>query len=713
VTRVDRTWQASGLLLLLVLLFYPTLFFGRVLSLQSPLWAIPPWSELGGPNPMDRPHLQEAALTLAPRLALIQRYRWELAIWNPFVGGGRVGFLAMAADGYGPLAVVAGLFAKEPYLANTLLLLHVCLAFLGTYLLARRQLSPPAAVLTGVVYVLSGPVISSWCAGPGSAAAFGPWLWFSVLSGKLSLAALTAAMLVASGSESWGFLAGFVLLSLVSPQGTTLPRRVVRLSRTVLAAVALAAPSLALGLFGSETPRLWWLEGSPQSAPNLASLLTTSDHPSQQGLWVFLGAPVLMLALLGCALPGLVRNLGLGVALASATLVFTPASALSPFLAAHRPTATLACGFALLAGAGLEVLFSRSWQIPKGVLGTAAMVVTFAHMLPAAALWLSWETRGRATLPQPETPASPAAYEPVLPLLALPPDSPALLELADLRARTLVGEPKYRTLLAPGPGGVVAFSRITDPQLAALGVSWLWEPQEVTVVSGELFARLELGETARDPERPIYPVTVPEKATRLGLRVARPPGFLFLERDGQRWVLVEDRALAGESELWHFFLLPRECPPGASRLVSDREFARRHPRLVLGWDTSGWELAGEREGARLWLKRDAVPLAGWKDPRSGAPAPKLLAWQPQGASVEVETTLDQELVLRMKFRPHLLRVLLDGKPQPSHSVAPVWTGVTVPPGRHRLEVRYALPTVAWLAPFFGLVFLISPRKEQP
>jgi hypothetical protein len=713
VTRADRTWQALGLSLLWLLLGYPGLFFGRVLALQAPLWGVPPWSDLGGPNPMERAHLQEAATTLAPRLALVQRHGWALALWNPFVGGGRVGFLAMGAEGYAPLPVAAALLARKLYLGNVLLLLHTGLAFFGVYLLARRFLSPAAATLSGLTYALSGPVASSWCTASGSAAALGPWLWWAALAGSRPVGALAFALAMASGGESWGFVAGFVALALVSPLAASLQRRASQLALVLVSGLGLAAPSLALAVLGAETPGLWWLAGNPQSPPAFASLFFAPAEPPRNAPWVFLGAPVLVLALLGCLLPGKLRRVGLVTVLASGLLVLAPTAALPPFLAAHRPGSTLACGVALLAGAGVELLLARAGSVPKAAILALAFAAPVARLLPAAAVWLPWETRERATLPSPEAPAAPAAHQPVLPLLTLPPDTPALLGLADARAKTFFGEPRYRGLLAPGAGGVVPFSRITDRKLAELGVTWLWEPQEVAVVSGELFARLEPATARRDPSTPTYPLAVPGKATRLGLRVGHAPLFAFLEQSGRRFLLAEDRALAGESELWHFFLLPRDVPEGPARLVTDRQFAARHPELALGWDTSGWELAGEGGGVRLWRARHALPLASCDAPHPGDPPPQLLRWEPQGAVIEVETAQAQELVVRLKFRPHLLRVLLDGKPHRSHRAGEVWTAVPVPPGRHRVELRYALPGVLWVLPALALLVLLPRRKERP
>lgn len=712
-TASDRSLLACSLLLLVVVVFYPAFFLGRVLAPQAALWGVPPWSELGGPNPsLGRP-TNRLAFSLAPRLALVQREGTSVALWNPFIGGGRVGWLGMAADNYPPLSVLAAFLARDVHHWQALALLVVMFSFSGMFRLARRYLGPWPAIVSALVYTLSGPVVSFWLDVPGTVAAVVPWLlnfafdlprWGAVVG--ISLA---DALLWMSGGYGLPWLAVPVLAGLF--------RRSSRASHVALAllaligGLALAFPSLFLAFFSGEAPGGWWLGGRPQAPAALFDLAVGKPSGISDRPWVFFGWPALVLALWGMACGSGARALALGMSFFGAVAAFAPPLFLPAFLGAFRPTLALALGIALLAGLGSERLTARvpiSWQ--PAVSGLLAFVV-LARLLPAASLWLPWHGRDRAQLEWKVPGVGTFPQDLILPLVTLfPPDSLVLAGFADVRARHFSGEPKLRQLLAPGADGSLPFSRLSDALLAKLGVRWLLEPRELSLVSGELFSRLSLAESKGQNQR--FPVVVPPGATRLGIKPPAQLSFVHVLQKDRRWVLQPDKALAEEAEGWWWWLVPENVSAGEAWLVLPPSRSHGDRELQLAWDCSGWELAQETGSLRWWQKRRALPLAFWDDPRGAAASPKVLLATPDRLVIHTENPAAARLGVRVKFRPHIQKAFLDGQPTSVRPGPFPWSSVEVPAGNHQVTYAVSLPFAVWLAPAVFLTFLIVLRKVQ-
>ncbi|MGQ9496161.1 MAG: hypothetical protein ACUVRY_07925 [Thermoanaerobaculaceae bacterium] len=694
-------------LVLLVAVFYPCFTFQRVLAPQGLLWHVPPWNDLGGPNPVEWPKLLPTALTLAPRLHLIQEHGLRLALWNPFIGNGRVGFFSFAADGYPPLAVLAALAVSSPYHWNALLLMELALAFSGAYLFARQFLSQEAASLTALGYCLSGPVLSQWPNLGGSAAALGPWLWLAVMGTRPLFTAALAALMLVTGGESWPFLLGSGVLAVgTSPKGCRAAAGKKWLL-AMLAAGLLAFPSLFLAFFGGEQPGLWWLKTQPKT-PASWEMLVRPVQDENGGDAVYLGWPLVLLAVTGISQKGTAKRLALWTLCLALPMVFFLPLRSFPALAGFRPKALLALGVAIAAGLGTEALLgrlSRGWrrQLFPGI----AILVSY-RLLLFGAEFLPWETTARARLPVPWGQPIWSAQEPLIPLLTLlPPDSGAFLGICDPRGRDLSGEPRYRATLGPAPDGSLHFAKITNPALAELGVSWLLEPEDPQVVRGTLASKVITQQAPREGFS--YPLEVPARATRIGLSVASPPFFLRLEQGGETIVLPPDEDFAG-AEGWHFWSLPGEISQGPARLLADSSFARNHAKITVAWDVSGWKLVHEGDGFRLWRQRFARPLAAWEDWGATQPAPKVVLWRPGLLRVTTAAQVDGNLVLRLKHRPFLLRVTLDGKEVKTKSAAKVWTAVPVPKGEHVLTAKYALPFWVWLPPVLGVGMFLRKKR---
>ncbi len=104
--RGDARNVAMGtLLVILVLTFYPALMLGRRVAPEASLRSVPPWRHEWGPSPDPPPRVLAAATQLGPRLAVIARDGDTPALWDPWIGGGRPGWLSSAREGGAPLTV--------------------------------------------------------------------------------------------------------------------------------------------------------------------------------------------------------------------------------------------------------------------------------------------------------------------------------------------------------------------------------------------------------------------------------------------------------------------------------------------------------------------------------------------------------------------------------------------------------------------------------
>jgi hypothetical protein len=264
------------------------------------------------------------------------------------------------------------------------------------------------------------------------------------------------------------------------------------------------------------------------------------------------------------------------VALVSLLGCLLPEPVLARTGLAERPFGTLALATALLAGLGAAALAARFPPPVAPVLGALLCTVLIVRLLPSAV----------AGVPFGEpVEASPSVSFPVelrdgggrvLPLLdALPPDVGARFAVADLRASSFAGEPRYHALLGSRDGRTVAVSRALDPRTSRLGARWLLEPLPLRVVSGVVFSGIVAGEARHRPSMlgstVVYEVTAPGGVCRVGLptTIGRP-AQLVIASDGRTERLLPDPALAGESDQWSWFAVPERWPAGLTILEIER-----------------------------------------------------------------------------------------------------------------------------------------------
>ena len=765
--RPSPTALSALFLAVLLPLFYPALFLDRRLAPEAALHSVAPWRSLLGPYPQASPLIGEAAAALGPRLATIARDPLASALWNPWIGGGRGGWLASANEGGTPLTLAAACLARPEWNWTALLALTVSLALAGTYWVVRLLgLPPPAAAVGAAAYALSGAASSTWLTTDGAALAIGPFLLVPLLHpawrattraaaattvlGLLLYCGVQAAQFVALAAAGWG----------TKTVGAPPPRR------------RWALPLLAVALaLATALPRLWLAAatrepGAPlpaptaMPAPGVAAMVVPFPHgdpigstlaPSPPGAAAlraaqaaFVGGAVVLLAVVGATrpFPAGRRAFWVTITLSAALLTYLPDGPVGVRGPFHRPFGALALGFGVLAAAGSHRLMQRLGPPPaRAWLGAALVAVVLLRLLPVAAHGLPFAPRA-AAIEAPVDPERAGGGEARLVAFGatLPPDTGAAFSLADVRAASLAAEPRYAALLRPRKDGTVGFDRVLDPVLARLGARLLMEPAELHVVSAELFSR-----TAAMPGQRLPPheageaaiaATLPEGAVRVALPAGTtPPERVSLMLAGGRHDLTPDHALALESDAWIWFEVPAKLRAGeATLLVQPAAAVADEPTLL--WDTSGVRLLGEKAGARTWLATQARPLAfaasGVYAEGDAAPAELLAVQVPRDrvpalaatgrpAAVRVHVThvsatrvrvqaqsfAPRLLVIMLKYRPALWRARVNGRPTATEAVDGVWTGLVIPPGTSYVELRASLPGWVVLAAAAGVIGTIS------
>jgi hypothetical protein len=763
--RSSRTDTALVVVIALLLtLLYPALFMNSRLSPEASLKSEPPWRVQWGPYPNPSPLAVDAATNLGPRLASIARDGLSVALWNPWIGGGRPGWLSSPAEGGAPLPLVAGLLAREGWAWTALLALELALAFASAWwVITLLGTGAWPAAVGATAYALSGPVVGHWLDWQGSALALGPLALLPVLAApsrahrRVAVWAIVLLVLAGSGAPAVPFIALAVALAILARPLLGAPARL-GAPLAALAIVLLAAlPALWLAQNGGEP-------GAPapplEPAPRVAGLRAlVVPPPLPEGAAVssvvrtpaYLGAATLLLALLGVVrLPSRIRGFWLGTLAVTVLLALLPGALLARAGISERPFGVMALATAVLAAFGTQMLCERVRSVePRRAVGLAVWVLVVVALAPPAARRLPFARADEAVLPSP-IPAGPQTQTTrIIGLLGiLPPDVAATLGLADIRGASFPREPRYAALLGAGRGGELSVSRALDPRTARLSARWLLEPLPLRVVSGELFARIEPVELHPRGGRFLdgllrFGADLPPGACRLGLPAPVAPHTVWLERPGLRSELDPDDALAAESDAWRWFAVPPGWPAGPSMLALPAGRVGSAAQTV-AWDTSGLRVAREQSGVRLWewdLARPLAFVATGLQPEDGAmptqatvvtvPADRLRALASGGTGrggrveiignapahleLRVEAPEPVLLVAQIKHRPALWRAAVNGRHVATERADYVWTGIPVPAGVSHVALRAQVPLGFWLPACAGIVALASlgwPRRER-
>ncbi len=525
---------ALVLLLALVTVFAPTLFMGRVISVNDTVLDEIPWRSVNPSLEVMNPELKETATTFVSQTALLRRHGTDVAVWNPYVTSGEPG-LAAWPNGLLSPTVLPALALPEAQLLNAIVLAKLVVAFVGMLLLLRgRGLDTDSSAVGAIAFAMSGPMVAQWLWTASSTAAALPFLLWTIdrsrrierWSRRIALAAAGWA-LFATGGDAGATVAGlalaatwWVFLLIREPLHRSHTLRalgahaiaLVLVCVALLPAIKLAAPSsdthhhLASGL-GLDVARLVvdpFALGDPRrltyEAPPGWSEVRHAESCLAPG-WV-------ALALAAIGLVSRRRDIAFWASLAALiilVLAWTPLTSLASRLpGAPGPgalTPLFAVAVATLAAAGaerLQPLAPAAWRWAGLVLLAGAIILQQGaiaiHLLPylpessstpqptAGIRWLQQRTDPPTTR--------------IVPLFStLWPDLPQRFGLADVRGQG--PDVPYRRWLQSVDsqawghwGDVVLLNGATvdlhHPYLQALGGRYVLEPPDLQVVAYSL-----------------------------------------------------------------------------------------------------------------------------------------------------------------------------------------------------------------------------------
>ncbi len=720
-----------ALLVLLVGMLYPALVLRRVVAPEVSLRGQAPWRVQWGPFPAPLPEQVRAATELGARLSLLERDTRGVAVWNPWVGGGRPGWIASAREGGSPLPLLAVALSRDGRAWTGLVALQLAAAYLScAWMLRRLGLGPWPAALGAVAYTLAGPVAGRWLDWQGSALALGPLGVALSLFASGSLARSVAcwggalAILGSTGLPAVPFAALAVAAATFREPAKGVPRRLLAVALGAVVAGALLAPRLWLAAAGREDRAPLQPASIESPLPGLEALAFAparldpagpADAQRDADGRGYLGLATLALAGLGlAAAPLRQRGLWGGALVVGLVLAWAPTAWLERIGVTQRPLAVAALAAAVLAAFGLDRLTRGLEARRHALVGAPAVALVAWSLLPVAARHVPFATPEEGALAAPLPAAATPAQPRVLGLYGcLPPDIGAASGLADLRASTFEGEPRYAELLGGGPSGVFSVSRALTPEMAELGAGTLLEPLPLRVVSSEIYSRIEVADLPTGPgpagtlrgSLDLEPGTC-RVGVPVGSSLVAPPAV----RLGSRTVeLAPDEALTAESNEWRWFALPRL---EASAAVDLAFAAGGPPSVPVAVDRSGLRLAGEGSGVRVWSWERAAAFASLRWPpgeqRTGqglCPGRAAVAdARSDRVSVAVRDAGSCSLLLQVKHRPALWRATVNGQPAQTLGCAEVWTCVPVPAGDSTVELEARLP---WPLPVRSLAGLVA------
>jgi hypothetical protein len=699
---IALAWAAlalAGTALLAPALSLPT----GIPSPAATLAGLPPWLGTGDPA-AGNPLLRDVTFQIQPWQLFVRRElrAGRLPLWNPHQFAGAP-FWSNGQSA--PLFPLHLLFAALPFWLGFVLLpwLRLMIAGCGAWVLARELgLGRPGALLTALIFPLSGMLVSFLLFPMGNALALVPWVLWAVertaagaRGGWIALAVAGGLQLLAGHPETaahTALLSALWLLVRGGGVGSWLRFAVGWLTAGALAAVQI----LPLALVLPETSR--WQSLRAGVAPPLLVLLEQPlrlvlpqvyGHPAAGSWWgpfnysataVYAGALALPLAAAGLArCRGDRRWWAVAAVLAFSFLAayqwpgVREALAALPLLgraAHHRLLFGVELGLALLAGAGCERWLAGHG---RGLLAGAGLVA-----LLLAAAWAAfageWSRRGLTGGQLAWTAGALAAAGLLALSLRWPPERrwavwPLLpaVALCDLLAahgginRALPLERLYPET------GAVRFLRAHEGRVAGLGEAL--RPNAALVYGlddprGDDPVKLERSEAVYRTFAPGDPVY---------FQPIRRWGAPWLDRLGVRWVVGG----------------PAEAAP-----------------------EPGWRLAWSGPEARVWERPGALPLARWEEGSGGAlrvagrvPGRWTIDWNaPAPGLLVVAETWDRGWSARV-----------DGRPVPVHAVDGALLGVRLGPGAGRLDLCYRPPGLAAGAALSGLALatLLAAALRRP
>jgi hypothetical protein len=704
----------AGLLLLLTVGFYPALFQGRRIAPEASLRAFPPWRVQSGPVQSPSPLAVAAALGFGARLQMIVGHGDQTALWNPWVGGGRAGWLAGPDEGGTPLALLAASLARRDNVWTALLALTIGMSFAGAFWLASRLgADAVAAALGGIAYALSGAAATAWLGPDGSAVALGP-VAIAIVSGPptatflrhLGRWAAAAALLAPCGRYAIPFVALALAVECFRRPGRAMPRRLAAALLALAAALLAVVPSGWLEHASREdgaavhTEPVETRRNSPTAlvepfpdGDSTSGPATVRRGVSPRSGAAFVGAPVVLLALAGAAsASGAGTGVWIAAALATGTALFAPIGLPRSLVEETHNAPIMALSLAMLAAFGATSLCRALPGRWRSGVGTLLVLTVMARSASPALHRMPYAFPADARLTVPLLPEETASGSRFLGLVgALPPDVSAALAIPDVRAAALPREPRYAAALGIRDDQSIPLSRVDGSTLGKAGVRWILEPLPLNVLSGELFSRVEIVAARVQPGAPPrMELDVPAGTGRIGLQLSARTVPMLLHSGNRVTPLVRESSLDPESDIWRWFAFPPAAGTAVTLLLPGAEA----PEPTVAVDTSRIRVAREGAGLRVWLVDDARPFVSFaadgEEVATGAGL-ECAPFRPRSVECTTDSGQPGRVVALVKYRPRLWQASVDGRHVSSELVDGLWTSVPVPPGRHTVSLRARVP----------------------
>lgn len=767
-SSLARSVRKHAVLLLAALVFqtilyFPTLFLGRVLSPNDVFYNYQPW-RTAGELTSQNPSINDPPTGLYPAASLIGRDGAAFH-WNRYLASGVPGYASNLSGVLSPFFLIATIFGAQLFYAAAIFLkLNVALLF--TYLWLRQErLGKGAAAVGAIVTAGSGVWSIWWLWQVTSVACLYPAVLYAVArltAGRrnrtlyLSLLALAIALAGFPAAAAYGvYLAIAYVLARIAATRSINGAELGRAAAATILAVMIAAPSLAA--FASFIRNSGYLEarGEVSSAPTYPpSHLASFVDPFRLGdpsarVWkgdrergvpnsfnestVYLGLITLPLVALGVFAPrarmrwfwfGLLAVLllilfsrtGLFDAVANLPgLRFTPLTRLRFLL-------PLAAGY--LAAAGVTLL-SRAGRghMSRFALAAAIGAAVAVDLSLFAARYHPYIRPAVAALPASSTVAFLRTQNG--PLRVLPffdylwPNSAELVGLEDVRSH-FSSESRYRRLLSgvdPGvfgsAGTVLQFNtvrtRLDHPLLAYLNVRYFVEfPQDI--LRWKIDERATRGRNLvvrrmADGERIVTPLHVDDGVWSAEIICAVP----YAKRDG--FVDVTVRRPETGAVVWQRRMRANEVSQWNRIYAPLRPHAQSGNVLMIELVTRGMSLTLHGDAPDQFTNPVRLPLLPVALLHDGYVYENLAALPRYSAVWEIRNVEDVESAV-MEGNEDLSRVALTAGAEPRLASAIR----AVPPAARRVQFRVmrytgsdAVVSTSSKEPFL----LVTSEKQTP
>jgi hypothetical protein len=517
-------------------LFFPTLYLGRVLSPNDVFYNYDPWQLLAH-APVQNSLLNDPPTSLLTQVVMLRR--GEAFHWDPYVGSGIPG------AGWGalisPFIVLSTFAVPLAWFYTALVFLKFNAAFFFAYLWLREErLGKRGAAIGALIVAAAGVYSVRWLWQATNATALYPallWLVARVFHGKRNSVALTALIALAyalagfPSTMAYGayLVLGYALFLAIRSHGRTVIAGITRGAIATVIALLIAAPSLVA--FAQFIRRTGYLDARAKLSTSVffpLSHFASFIRPDRLGNnayknWlgdpklgmlnnyyestVYLGLvaiPLVFLALANRRARTRWFWIAAAAVILSAMFGFTPVVAVIGRLPGFRYSALartvvlLPTAAGYLAGAGAAFITRRRF---RNVIAAAVVLLAAWDLGTFAGRFYPYLEPAKSAVPETATTlfleSQPKPFRIAPMFLDLWPNSSEMFQLEDIRSH-FGSEAIYRAMMQridptswSGTSTVITFNSLhfnfADPLLGMLGVRYFVENRDIDILRWMIF----------------------------------------------------------------------------------------------------------------------------------------------------------------------------------------------------------------------------------